>query len=123
MAKVSLTINGRKYSLGCEDGEEDRLDRLGQKLDERVAQMANQFGLIGDLRLLVMAGITMLDELEDVTTSVDEQVETRLGKAREDSEAAMRAAEQNEAKAADSLLDAAARIERLAERLADKTSD
>ena len=33
MAKVSLNINGRKYALGCDDGEEERLMRLGQKLD------------------------------------------------------------------------------------------
>ena len=59
MAKVSLNINGRKYALGCDDGEEERLMRLGQKLDDRVNNMANQFGQIGDLRLLVMAGITM----------------------------------------------------------------
>ena len=36
MAKVSLNINGRKYALGCDDGEEERLMRLGQKLDDRV---------------------------------------------------------------------------------------
>jgi len=123
MAKVSLTINGRKYALGCEEGEEERLHRLGEKLDARVAQMANQFGQIGDLRLLVMAGITMLDELEDVSQSVEDQVETRLGEVRSQSEAAVRAAEKQESKATDSLLDAAMRIEKLAERLSDKTQD
>jgi len=35
MGKVSLDINGRKYAMGCEDGEEERLLRLGQKLDDR----------------------------------------------------------------------------------------
>jgi len=35
MAKVSIQINGRKYALGCDDGEEERLLRLGQRLDER----------------------------------------------------------------------------------------
>jgi len=50
MGKVTLDINGRNYAMGCEDGEEERLLRLGQKLDDRVAEMANQFGQIGDLR-------------------------------------------------------------------------
>jgi len=36
MAKVNLNINGRKYALGCDAGEEERLMRLGQKLDDRV---------------------------------------------------------------------------------------
>jgi len=57
MAKVSFVINGRKYALGCDEGEEERLMRLGQKLDDRVNTMANQFGQIGDLKLMVMAGI------------------------------------------------------------------
>jgi len=46
MAKVSININGRKYALGCEDGEEERLMRLGQKLDERVNNMADQLCLM-----------------------------------------------------------------------------
>ncbi|WP_026941214.1 cell division protein ZapA [Hellea balneolensis] len=120
MAKVSLNINGRKYALGCDDGEEERLMRLGQKLDDRVNNMANQFGQIGDLRLLVMAGITMLDELEDMDKSVDNEVDKRIGNLRKETTAATQLAERTELKAADSLLDAAMRIERLAERLSDK---
>ena len=120
MAKVSLNINGRKYALGCDDGEEERLMRLGQKLDDRVNNMANQFGQIGDLRLLVMAGITMLDELEEMNKSVDNEVDKRIGTLRKETEAATRLVSKTETKAADSLLDAAVRIERLAERLADK---
>jgi len=37
MAKVSIQINGRKYALGCDDGEEERLLRLGQRLSGRLA--------------------------------------------------------------------------------------
>jgi len=120
MAKVSLNINGRKYALGCEDGEAERLMRLGQKLDDCVNNMANQFGQIGDLRLLVMAGITLLDELEEMNKSVDNEVDKRIGDLRKESASAIRAATRSETKAADSLLTAASRIERLAERLAGK---
>jgi len=87
MGRVSININGRKYGLGCEDGEEERLMRLGQKLDDRVNAMANQFGQIGDLRLLVMAGITLLDELEDVNVAVEEKVDARIGDVRKESNA------------------------------------
>ena len=41
MAKISVDINGRKYALGCNEGEQDRLMRLGQKLDERVKNIAS----------------------------------------------------------------------------------
>ena len=118
MAKVSININGRKYALGCEDGEEERLMRLGQKLDDRVNNMADQFGQIGDLRLMVMAGITMLDELEEMNGAVDAEVDKRVVDLRKESAVALKAATQSESKAADSLLSAAQRIERLAARLA-----
>jgi len=118
MAKVSININGRKYALGCEDGEEERLMRLGQKLDDRVNNMADQFGQIGDLRLMVMAGITMLDELEEMNGAVDAEVNKRVVDLRKESAVALKAATQSESKAADSLLSAAERIERLAARLA-----
>lgn len=119
MGKVSLNINGRAYGLGCETGEEERLMRLGQKLDERVAQMANQFGQIGDLRLLVMAGITLLDEMEDPVSSVEAQVKKRLKTLESETEAATEARNRTEVEAVENLMSAAQRIERLAERLSE----
>ena len=117
MAKVSISVNGRRYALGCEDGEEERLARLGQKLDDRVNSMADQFGQIGDLRLMVMAGITMLDELEDMNTAVDTEVDKRVLDLRKKNEEALRAAQVSDTKATESLLQAAERIERLAAKL------
>ncbi len=121
MGRVSININGRKYGLGCEPGEEERLMRLGQKLDARVNEMANQFGQIGDLRLLVMAGITMLDELEDISTSVENKVDERIGDVRKESADALKHANKTEIKAYESLLSAAASIERITEKIAKIT--
>lgn len=117
MGKVSLEINGRKYAMGCEDGEEERLSRLGQKLDDRVSQMANQFGQIGDLRLLVMAGITMMDEVEDTLENVDTRVDARAAGLRKERDDAMHASVKTEAEAAKALSAAAKRIEALAAKL------
>ena len=117
MAKVSINIDGRKYALGCDDGEEDRLMRLGQKLDDRINMLANQFGQIGDLRLLVMAGITLTDELEELNEGVQEQAEKMSEKIRKENETALVAAQRSEVQASDSLIEAALRIEALAEKL------
>lgn len=121
MGKVSLNINGRAYGLGCEDGEEERLTRLGQKLDARVADMANQFGQIGDLRLLVMAGITLLDEMEDPKGRTGE-AERRIESLRKEVATAQSDSEKAGAEAADNLISAAERIEKIAARLADAAS-
>ena len=117
MGKVNLNINGRAYALGCENGEEERLMRLGQQLDARVARMADQFGQIGDLRLMVMAGITLLDEMDEISANVDAEVERRIGGLQTQSARAVQARAQTEAEAAERLIEAAERIEGMAARL------
>jgi cell division protein ZapA len=117
MGKVNLDINGRHYAMGCEDGEEERLLRLGQRLDDRVAEMANQFGQIGDLRLLVMAGITLMDEMEDTAANIDKRVDSRAKDLRRERDAATAASIKTEAAAAKALQKAATRIEKLAGKL------
>ena len=117
MGKVTLDINGRNYAMGCEDGEEERLLRLGQKLDDRVAEMANQFGQIGDLRLLVMAGITLMDQMEDIEANIDARVDGRAKELRSERDAATVASVRAESEAAKALATAAKRIESLAAKL------
>lgn len=121
MGKVSLNINGRAYGLGCEDGEEARLTRLGDKLNARVMQMAEQFGQIGDLRLLVMAGITLLDEMEDPESSVDAQVERKTKSLTSQLDKETKARAKTEAEAIEHLLGAAQRISRLSDRISDSS--
>ncbi|MEE9348403.1 MAG: cell division protein ZapA [Robiginitomaculum sp.] len=117
MAKVNLEINGRKYALGCDDGEEARLLKLGNMLDAKVRGLADQFGQIGDLRLLVMAGITMTDEISEMQADIDGQAERLTADIRKKSERAQADAARNESEAANALADAAKRIEKLAARL------
>ncbi len=117
MAKVSIQINGRKYALGCDDGEEERLERLGQRLDDRLTMLANNFGQIGDLRLMVMAGITMMDELDELQGNVTQKAEAMALTVRKESETAKAQAARAERKATDTLLDTAERIEAIVERL------
>ncbi len=117
MAKVSLEINGRKFALGCEAGEEDRLMRLGRMLDDRVRAMADQFGQIGDVRLLVMAGITLSDELDELSGDLEGRAEALSAEFRKESKQALSSAKRAETTSADALIKAARRIERLAEKL------
>lgn len=115
MGTVSLNINGRKLELGCDDGEEDRLARLGDELDKRVRGLADQFGQIGDLHLLVMAGISMADELEEMQGEIGDNAGAAA--AEEKLNSAIAEAQLSEAHAADALSDAAARIMKMAEKI------
>ena len=65
MTQVSVTINGRQFRMACEDGQEGHLVDLARELDERIAALRSKFGEIGDTRLVVMAAITVADELAE----------------------------------------------------------
>ena len=121
MAKVSLNINGKQYALGCDDGEEERLSHLGSLLNDKVTQLANQFGQIGDLRLMVMAGITLLDEMEDLKSDRDASISDATRKIEVESLAALEQAKATENNAANELNSAADALEKLIARLNTET--
>jgi cell division protein ZapA len=84
MSQVTVTINGRQFRVACEDGQEGHLMRLAQELDQRIDKMRGNFGEIGDARLTIMAALTAVDELADVTGRLKrvEQELTSLQEAR-----------------------------------------
>jgi len=71
MAQVAVTINGRKYQIACDDGQEAHLTRLGSYVDKRVNELVAAVGQVGDARLLVMASLLVADELSDVYAEVE----------------------------------------------------
>jgi cell division protein ZapA len=65
MAQVSVTIDGRKYRLACNEGEEERLESLAGVIDDKIGELRASFGEIGDQRLVVMAALTIADDLAE----------------------------------------------------------
>ena len=70
MTHVTVTIHGRQYRMACEQGQEEHLMRLAKDLDNRVEQLKASFGAIGDMRLIVMAALTVGDELTEAATRI-----------------------------------------------------
>jgi len=65
MGSVQVTVNGRAYSVACDDGQEAHVARLGSYLEQKVGQLVKAVGQVGDARLLVMASLMITDELID----------------------------------------------------------
>ena len=63
MPEVNVEINGRKYRMACEEGQEPHLVALADRFNRSIDNLKGAFGEIGDARLTVMAGIAVLDEL------------------------------------------------------------
>ncbi len=104
MAKADLLIGGKRYALSCAPGQEARLEELGARFDQRVRELTEALGDIGDERLFLAAGISLLDELDAQAVdtgaaALDDRIRTL------------------ENRAATLLTDAAARIEMLSRRV------
>jgi cell division protein ZapA len=103
MAKISVTINKRKFEIACDDGQEAHLVRLSQYVDRRVDELVAAVGQVGDARLLVMASLLVADELSEIYTELDTLREDQRGR--------------TPSPAASDLDRLAQRIENIAERL------
>ena len=66
MAQVTVTIGGKTYRMACDDGQEEHLFGLANRLDSLIDEMRGIFGEIGDQRLTVMSAITVLDQLAEL---------------------------------------------------------
>jgi len=110
MAQVTISVNGRPYSVGCEDGQEDHLVELSRHFDRQVRQVSQEVGQLGETRLFLMGALLLADELTDLQARMA-QVQAEL--ARVQSEYA-----QVEAAAVAALDTASTRIEFLAARAA-----
>ena len=71
MAQVSVTIDNRKYRLACNEGEEARLESLAGVIDSKIGELRAAFGEIGDQRLVVMAALTIADNLAEARDAAE----------------------------------------------------
>jgi cell division protein ZapA len=113
MPEVNVEINGRKYRMGCEEGQEPHLHMLAETFNRKIDALKGSFGEIGDSRLTVMAGIAALDELYETQNQIAKLKEdvaelTRAG------EAMAAETEEIEARFARRLAEAARKIESIA---------
>ncbi len=122
MAHVTVTINGRQYRMACEDGQEGHLTRLATDLDQRVEQLRGNFGEIGDSRLLVMAALTVSDELSEAAQRV-RRLEEELSGLQDVQAAAAGRSQVTQAAVATALNAAAERIERVTRSLNQSLGD
>jgi cell division protein ZapA len=111
MGRVQVTINAKRYAIGCEDGQEAHIEKLARHFDGHVSKLAREMGQIGDQRLFLMAALIIADELYETTQKANtaEAELNRRAATRPEAEAQMRAAA--------GINEAAARIEAIVRRI------
>lgn len=110
MPLVNVMVNSRAYTIACDEGEEAHLKELAAHVDDKVRELIGTVGQVGDQKLLLMAAVLITDEFFEARGRLD-------GHARKVGELSS-AQEAAEDSAAASLEAAAARLERIVEKLA-----
>ena len=116
MPQVMVTIAGKTYRIACAEGEEQHLEELAAAYDAKIQEMRGAFGEIGDMRLHVMAAITLEDEMHEMRKRMA-AMEAELADLRRFASAGDERTQAIEAKLAGSVQRAAERIEQLARSL------
>jgi cell division protein ZapA len=116
MAQVVVTIAGRTYRMACDDGEEARLEHLARDFDARISGLRTSFGEIGDQRIIVMAALTLADELAEAQRQIGE-LQNQLADVDGTTRSREAQSAQREDRIASVLGEAAQRIERIAHKM------
>jgi cell division protein ZapA len=116
MAQVTVTIDGKAYRMACEEGQEAHLTDLATRFDRYVMHLKSQFGEIGDLRVTVMAGIMIMDEVAELTRRVS-GLEAELESLRSNRDTALAANARSEETLATVIDEVATRIRGITEKL------
>ncbi|MFE1602615.1 cell division protein ZapA [Methylobacterium sp. ID0610] len=117
MPQVTVSIAGKTYRMACGEGEQAHLEALASAFDSRIGEMRKAFGEIGDMRLHVMAALTVFDELAETRRRIEE-LEGEAAALREAAAAGEADREAAEGRIAEGIGRAADRIEAAVRRLA-----
>jgi cell division protein ZapA len=113
MAHVIVQVNGRPYTMQCPEGEEEHLRELAQLLDNEVQRVKSSVGNVGDIRMLVMAGLMVADRLSEAIEKIRD-LEEQVNGLREAKNAAQIEALEVQASLGERLIVASERLEALA---------
>ncbi len=74
MPNVEININGRPYTVACDDGQEPRVRDLAGIVDKRVRMLVGggPVGTVGETHILVLAGLMLADELDEAHAALAE---------------------------------------------------
>lgn len=102
--------------MACDNGQEKHLEGLAAKLDGKMVEMKQAFGEIGDMRLTVMAAITIADELSEANERLShmEKEIARLSIKTPNSEAEL---SQRDTEISQKIITLAERVERIAKAM------
>lgn len=72
LAQVAISFNKRTYRFQCGEDDVERLEQLANYLKTKLDALMLEHGALGDERLVLMAALTIADELFDARADIDD---------------------------------------------------
>lgn len=69
-AVVTVTVLGRSYEIGCDEGQEDTVRARASEVDRRANEVMSAVGHVEHGRLMVMVALVLADELAEIRSQV-----------------------------------------------------
>jgi cell division protein ZapA len=73
MGQLGVPVNGRTFTITCDEGQEARTRRLAQYVDAKVREFVASVGQVGDAKLLLLAALVIADELADANDALEQE--------------------------------------------------
>jgi cell division protein ZapA len=116
MPLVNVMVNGRAYTIACDEGEEEHLKGLATQVDAKAREVLVAVGQVGDARMMLMAALLIADEHQETMAKLEGTAKVASSTSEEKQTLHLRA-EAAEGAAADALEAAAKKLEDIAARL------
>ncbi len=82
LAQVAISFNKRTYRFQCGEDDVERLEQLANYLKSKLDSLMIEHGALGDERLVLMAALTIADELFDARADIDDLLGDQTDKLR-----------------------------------------
>ena len=73
MANVSIKFNNKEFLLSCEDGQEEHLEELLIRINQKFNNLKNELGNLGENKLLLITAVKIMDEYYETKKNVDQK--------------------------------------------------
>ena len=73
MANVSIKFNNKEFLLSCEDGQEEHLEELLIRINQKFNNLKNDLGNLGENKLLLITAVKIMDEYYETKKNVDQK--------------------------------------------------
>jgi cell division protein ZapA len=78
MSIVNISIANKKYQIGCENGQEERLHELSRMLDIRAGEILDKIGPMSEALMLVTLCVVLADELNTANDDAFQEILDRI---------------------------------------------